>query len=69
MTQPSTQKPTAEQIEATVASLRSAYDHLTELTDTAGGLNALTNTSRGTAALHDLRKEIDRLHKLLPFKG
>jgi hypothetical protein len=69
VTQPNAAQPTAELISRTLNSLRTAYENLAELTDTEGGINALVHTSHGTALLHDLRWEIDRLHKLLPFKS
>ena len=68
MTQPDTE-PTAEQIERAVEALHTAHRHLAELNGTEGGFDALSNTSRGTAALRDLRTEIDRLYRLLPMKG
>jgi hypothetical protein len=69
VTQSNAQQPSADLIGRTLNSLRAAYEDLAELTDTAGGINALVHTSHGTALLHDLRREIDRLNKLLPFKS
>jgi hypothetical protein len=61
--------PTAELIARTLTSMRAAHADLTELAGYRDGMAGLVNTSRGTALLHDLRREINQLNTLLPFKG
>ncbi|MBS9534773.1 hypothetical protein KIH27_14365 [Mycobacterium sp. M1] len=53
----------------TLESLRVAYEDLTELAEHKNGITAVVQTARGTALIHDLRKQIDLVNKLLPFKG
>ena len=56
-------------IARTLDSVRIAYEDLSELAEHAGGIQAVVQTARGTALIHDLRKQIDLINKLLPFKG
>jgi hypothetical protein len=69
VTQPNDPQPTAELMARTLTSMRAAYADLTELAQHRGGMAGLVNNSHGTALLHDLRREVDQLNKLLPFKG
>lgn len=69
MTQESESTPSADQIDCTLTSVRAAYEALRQITADRGAITALVQTAKGTAVLHDLRQEINRLNKLLPFKG
>ncbi|MGH3564123.1 MAG: hypothetical protein ACRDTN_20675 [Mycobacterium sp.] len=69
VTQPNNPQTTRELIAQTVNSLRAVHADLAKLNETEDGLAVLAKTASGTALLHDLRLEIDRLHKLLPFKS
>lgn len=69
MTQESESTPTADQIERTLTAVRAAYEALRHIPSDQGAITALVQTAKGTAALHDLRQEINRLNTLLPFKG
>ncbi len=69
MTQPNDPQPTADLIERTLICVRAAYEDLAQLAGHEDGIGALVHTASGTALLHDLRREINRLNALLPFKG
>lgn len=69
MTQPNDTQSTTELIEHTLASLQAASEDLAKLAEAHGGISALVQNARGTALIHDLRLEINKINKLLPFKS
>ncbi|MEO8814720.1 MAG: hypothetical protein ABI307_01850 [Mycobacterium sp.] len=69
MTPSNDAQATSELLARTLDSVRAAYEDLTELGKVEGGMNSLVQTARGTALIHDLRKELDVLNKRLPFRG
>lgn len=69
MTHPNDTKSTADLIERTLESLRTASADLKELAERGSGISALVQTARGTALIHDLRLELNQVNKLLPFKS
>ncbi|HEU4362792.1 MAG TPA: hypothetical protein VFR27_14990 [Mycobacterium sp.] len=60
---------TADLIERTLESLRTASADVEELIEHGGGIAALVQTAKGTALIHNLRLELNQLNKLLPFKS
>jgi hypothetical protein len=69
VTQPNDSQPSADLIARTLNSVRAASEDLAQLTEYKDGIAALVHTASGTALLHDLRREIDVVNKLLPFKS
>lgn len=60
---------TNDLIARTLESVRIACEDLTELSQHKNGITAVVQTARGTALIHDLRKQLDVLNRLLPFKS
>lgn len=60
---------TTELIARTLDSVRTACEDLTELAEYQNGIAAVVQTAKGTALIHDLRKQLDVLNKVLPFKS
>lgn len=69
VTQATNTTATAELIARTLDSVRIACEDLSELAEHKNGITAVVQTAKGTALIHDLRKELDKLNKILPFKG
>lgn len=69
MTQVKDAQPTTELIARTLDSVRAACEDLSELAGHQNGIAAVVQTAKGTALIHDLRKELDQLNKVLPFKS
>lgn len=53
----------------TLESVRAASENIAELAQHQKGIYAVAQTARGTALIHDLRKQLDQLDTLLPFKS
>ena len=60
---------TNDLIARTLDSVRIACEDLTELSQYQDGIKSVVQTARGTALIHDLRKQLDVLNKLLPFRS
>ncbi|SNV79526.1 Uncharacterised protein [Mycolicibacter terrae] len=60
---------TTDLLARTLESVRAAYEDIAELAQHQDGLYAVAQTARGTALIHDLRKQLDQLNKILPFKS
>ncbi|CAJ1500145.1 hypothetical protein MU0083_002358 [[Mycobacterium] kokjensenii] len=60
---------TADLLARTLDSVRAASENISALAEQQNGIYAVAQTARGTALIHDLRKELDRLNKVLPFKS
>lgn len=60
---------TTDLLARTLESVRAANQDLAELAQHQNGIYAVAQSARGTALIHDLRKQIDELSKILPFKG
>ena len=60
---------TTDLLARTLESVRAAYENIAELAQQKDGIHAVANTAKGTALIHDLRKELDQLNKILPFKS
>lgn len=60
---------TTDLLARTLESVRAAYENIAELAQQADGIRSVVQTARGTALIHDLRKELDQLNKILPFKS
>ncbi|WP_138985015.1 hypothetical protein [Mycolicibacter kumamotonensis] len=69
MTQANDTVSTTDLLARTLESVRAAYQHIAELAQHQDGIYAVAQTARGTALIHDLRKELDQLNKILPFKS
>lgn len=69
MTQANDTQATADLLARTLESVRAAYQDISELAKHRDGIHAVAHTARGTALIHDLRKELDQLNKVLPFKS
>lgn len=65
----STTESTTDLLARTLESVRVAYENSAELAQHQNGIYAVAQTARGTALIHDLRKQIDQLDKILPFKS
>lgn len=65
----STTAATADLLARTLESVRAASANIAELAEHHDGIYAVAQTARGTALIHDLRKELDQLNKVLPFKS
>ncbi len=48
---------------------RYALRALIVLAQQQNGIYAVAQTAKGTALIHDLRKQLDQLNKILPFKS
>lgn len=64
-----TTEDTADLLARTLESVRAAYENIAELAEHQNGIYAVAQTARGTALIHDLRKQLDQLNKILPFKS
>ncbi|ORW12706.1 hypothetical protein AWC16_05915 [Mycolicibacter longobardus] len=60
---------TTDLLARTLASVRAAYEDIAELARHQDGIYAVAQTARGTALIHDLRRQLDQLNKVLPFKS
>ncbi|PQM52448.1 hypothetical protein C5U48_09650 [Mycolicibacter virginiensis] len=60
---------TTDLLARTLESARVAYENIAELAQQQDGIYAVAQTARGTALIHDLRKQLDQLNKILPFKS
>ncbi|GFG69052.1 hypothetical protein [Mycolicibacter senuensis] len=69
MTQPNDTASTTDLLARTLESVRTAYDDIAELAKHHNGIHAVAQTAKGTALIHDLRKQLDQLDKVLPFKS
>lgn len=69
MTQANDTVATTDLIARTLESVRAAYQDISELAQHSDGIRSVVQTAKGTALIHDLRKELDLLNKILPFKG
>lgn len=69
MTQAHDTVSTTDLLARTLESVRAAYDDITALTQHQDGIYAVAQTAKGTALIHDLRKQLDELNKVLPFKS
>lgn len=69
MTQVTDTPDTTDLIARTLDSVRAACEDLAELAEHKSGIAAVVQTAKGTALIHDLRKEMDRLNTVLPFKS
>nr|CRL68438.1 hypothetical protein CPGR_00036 [Mycolicibacter nonchromogenicus] len=65
----STTESTTDLLARTLESVRLACENIAELAQHQNGIYAVAQTARGTALIHDLRKQIDQLDKILPFKS
>lgn len=65
----STTESTTDLLARTLESVRAAYENIAELAQHQNGIYAVAQTARGTALIHDLRKQLDQLNKILPFKS
>lgn len=65
----STTESTTDLLARTLESARVAYENIAELAQHQDGIYAVAQTARGTALIHDLRKQLDQLNKILPFKS
>ncbi|OBG38651.1 MULTISPECIES: hypothetical protein [Mycolicibacter] len=65
----STTESTTDLLARTLESARVAYENIAELAQQQDGIYAVAQTARGTALIHDLRKQLDQLNKILPFKS
>lgn len=65
----STTESTTDLLARTLDSVRVAHDNIAELAQQQNGIYAVAQTARGTALIHDLRKQLDQLNKILPFKS
>ncbi|OBK89008.1 hypothetical protein A5649_14450 [Mycolicibacter heraklionensis] len=69
MTQANDTASTTDLLARTLESARVAYENIAELAQQQDGIYAVAQTARGTALIHDLRKQLDQLNKILPFKS
>lgn len=69
MTQANDTQAITDLIARTLDSVRSAHDDISELAQHENGIRTVVQTAKGTALIHDLRKQLDELNKVLPFKG
>ena len=69
MTQANDTASTTDLLARTLESVRVAHDNIAELAEQQNGIYAVAQTARGTALIHDLRKQLDQLNKILPFKS
>lgn len=69
VTQVNDTQATTDLIAHTLESVRAAYQDISELAQHENGIRGVVQTARGTALIHDLRKELDQLNKVLPFKS
>lgn len=69
MTQAHDTVSTTDLLARTLESVRAAYHDITALTQHQDGIYAVAQTAKGTALIHDLRKQLDELNKVLPFKS
>jgi hypothetical protein len=69
VTQANDTASTTDLLARTLESVRAAYADISELAQHQNGIHAVAQTARGTALIHDLRKELDQLNKILPFKS
>ncbi|WP_234786516.1 MULTISPECIES: hypothetical protein [Mycolicibacter] len=69
MTQANDTVSTTDLLARTLESVRAAYQNIAELAEHQDGIYAVAQTARGTALIHDLRKSLDQLNKILPFKS
>ncbi|MGV0750011.1 hypothetical protein [Mycolicibacter minnesotensis] len=65
----STTESITDLLARTLESARVAYENIAELAQQQDGIYAVAQTARGTALIHDLRKQLDQLNKILPFKS
>lgn len=65
----STTESTTDLLARTLESARVAYENIAELAQQQDGIYAVAQTARGTALIHDLRRQLDQLNKILPFKS
>ncbi len=65
----STTESTTDLLARTLESVRVAYENIAELAEHQNGIYAVAQSARGTALIHDLRKQLDQLNKILPFKS
>lgn len=69
VTQANDTASTTDLLARTLESVRVAHDNIAELAQQQNGIYAVAQTARGTALIHDLRKQLDQLNKILPFKS
>lgn len=69
VTQANDTASTTDLLARTLESVRVAHDNIAELAEQQNGIYAVAQTARGTALIHDLRKQLDQLNKILPFKS
>lgn len=69
VTQANDTQATTDLLARTLDSVRAASQDIAELAQQKTGIIAVAQTARGTALIHDLRKELDQLNKILPFKS
>lgn len=69
MTQANDTASTTDLLARTLESVRAAHDDIAELARHQNGIYAVAQTARGTALIHELRKQLDELNKILPFKS
>jgi hypothetical protein len=69
VTQANDTQATGDLLARTLESVRAAHQDLAELVKHKDGIHAVAHTARGTALIHDLRKELDQLNKILPFNS
>ena len=65
----STTASTTDLLARTLESVRAASENIAALAQQQNGMYAVAQTARGTALIHDLRKQLDQLNKILPFKS
>jgi len=56
-------------IARTLESVRAANQDISELAQHENGIHSVVHTAKGTALIRGLRKELDQLDKVLPFKS
>lgn len=64
-----TTESTTDLLARTLESVRVAHENIAELAQQQNGIYAVAQTAKGTALIHDLRKQLDQLNKILPFKS
>ena len=69
MTQANDTASTTDLLARTLESVRAACEDMAELAQHQNGIYAVAQTAKGTALIHDLRKQLDQLDKILPFKS
>lgn len=69
MTQANDTVSTTELLARTLESVRAAHEDIAELARHPDGIYAVAQTARGTALIHELRKQLDQLDQVLPFKS